>query len=743
MSGSLDQDKSAQSGAPRHLSDQELAALQLQLADDLKLRFKANLEAFSEFLPDVTAAFSNYRPKKTLQFFCTENGVPNLMFPDEHGRFFYNCDNPWETTEREIDDLLAHPLTGSAYGIEHDPYGQIHFRYINEAVRRCQDLIKAQPKADYSAKELGFLPNALLMGLGLGYPLGIIYSKAEIANLIAIEPDPDIFYASLHAFDWASLLQYIKDSDTGFKLIVGQTPAQLYGALYDYYTEHGEFLSAQAWSYVHYESKEITACAEVIAKDYYRIRAAKGFYDDHLFGASHGFRSMLMGKHFVRRSAQLPQKFREYPLFVVANGPSLDHDIPFLRKNQDKAMIIACGTALDTLYHAGVKPDFYAATERTPEISETIDAIPDQEFKDSLTLVAGDVIHPKTSMRFKHTAIFGKPDEPFYWFIAGHHEKMPRTREIDMMNPLVGNLGIAAIFGFGFKESYLFGIDNGRKIREDGSAAMHSQYSSIYGAAGVFGQYSVGKNRLPGNFGGLVESNPLFRFANQQMETVISEHRYFRDVHFKIHNCSDGARIEGTIPAHSEDLRFGRRPELNKQELMDYIENELTFKPEIKESDVPALMEREIFYETLDRLEKLVSKKPATRLEFVRMMMQSSEVISLLTRHPSTIGIAYCLHGSIMGYFMEALYALMHVQDDGKAVDEGLKILNLYKYFMQDARKMYAFVPDYVLGDHYHFMDGKVGWDHEDSPAPKAPPYPHLFKKEFDDPQKKFVKRYE
>lgn len=750
MSEIQDQDKSVESNAPLHLSDQELAALQLQLAEDLKQRFKANLEAFSKFMPDVTAAFASYTPKKRQHFFCTENGIPNLMFPDDNGRFFYNCANPWEDTENDISRILkTQPVHMTSYPVQYDPYGQIYFRYNNEAARLSAEFTQKEGNQAYTPGELGSIPNLAILGVGLGYPLGVFCSQIEIGNLLAIEPDPDIFFASLKAFDWASLLKYIQESGMGFKLIVGQSSDRLLSILREFYRSHGVFLSGAMTAYVHYLSPDIKACGEVLGKDYYLLHASMGFFDDHMFGTSHGLQAALKGCHFMRRDTVLPPRMRHWPLFVIGNGPSLDHDIPFLRANQDRAVIIACGTALDTLYHAGIKPDFYAATERTPEISETLDAIPDQEFKDSLTLIAADVIHPLTVSRFKHTALFGKPDEPYYWFVAGHLPEKERPREIDVMNPFVGNLGIATIFGFGFNNVYLFGLDCGRKLTDDSQTAMHSKYSTVYGAAGVNdkgGNYAASKDQndvYPGNFGGMVQGNKLFRESRRLMEQAIVEHAYFRNETFRICNCSDGAAIAGTIPMHSEKVQLSKKKIIDKQELLKFVEERLTFVPSYTRDDISKITEQEMFQTVADKLQALFKEKPVSRLELVRRMMTASEFLHAMTLNRWQAGLAYFLHGSAQSMFIIADFVLYRIKDEAEAIENAWLILRRFRYFLDDAKRIYPLLPDYVLGKHYHFMDGKVGWDHEDSPAPKAPPYPHLFKKEFDDPQKKFVKRYE
>ena len=743
MSDKDDKDSNVQG----HMTDAELAELQVQLGQDLQARFGASMEAFKKYLPDVYESFKDYRPKKALQFFCAENGEPNLMFPDEGGRMFYDTNEPAEETGRQVQELLdSERLLGTVGVRQYDPYGQITIRYANQMLKASEDIINSQPKLVYSPSELGGVPNLIVLGIGLGYPLSEILSRIEVGSLIAIEPDPDVFYASLYACDWTGILGFIEKSGMGFKLIVGRSGDELEVLLKEFYMTHGEFLSCFKVTYVHYASPEIKESADYVVNKFNAIHEAMGFFDDHLFGVSHGFKSMIAGKHFVLRDAKLPEKYRRWPLFVVANGPSLDHDIPFLRRNQDKAVIIACGTALDTLYHAGIKPDFYAATERTPEISETIDAIPDQEFKDSLTLIAGDVIHPKTSSRFKRTAIFGKPDEPFFWFCAGRPDLFPRLRPIDVMNPLVGNLGVASIFAFGFTEAYLFGFDCGRKIKL--GSAMHSKYSSIYGEAGVSDQganYAVSdRNAVEGNFGGLVESNDLFRRSLQFIELVLREHRFFRDDKFRIRNCSDGARIEGAPPAHSEDLDFRRRTVLDKAALSDFIENTLTVRIPIDEDGARRILCPEIFNEIQDRILLFLKTKPESRMALVSHMMRISEYIAMLSDKLQTAGYGSFESGNAQIAFMIMVLTLYHVEDDRRSVDLVWdRLVKYYRWFLEDSKKLFGFLPDYVLGEHYRFMDGKVGWPHEGSEPPKAPPYPHLFRTEFNDPMRRFKKRYE
>ena len=391
-----------------------LSELQGRMSSMLLSRFRQSIEAFRNFIPDIADNFEHYVPRRTLEFFCTENGIPNLMFPDSGSDILYKADDPLELCRRQLDDVLSRQhYVGTGYSLEYDQFGQIHHRYLNRAVSQVKAGMEGEGLC--TALDLKSCPNCVVVGIGLGYPLALLCERMEIANLVLIEPDPDLFFASLHAFDWASLLSYMRENHYGINFLIGQTPAQLSEDLPAFYQRHGRFLTGQCLCYVHYASAEIQSLVQTLLKDYYRIHSAMGFFDDHLFGVSHACWAVTHGRRFLRGDAEPEEWFRRIPLFVVGNGPSLDRDIPFLRRNQDKALVMACGTALDTLYHAGIRPDFYACTERTPQIAETIDAIPDKAFLRRITLIAGDVVHPRTQERFARSAIFGKPDEPFFW----------------------------------------------------------------------------------------------------------------------------------------------------------------------------------------------------------------------------------------------------------------------------------------------------------------------------------------
>ena len=717
----------------------ELSQKQQVMSDHLIDQFAVNLEAFEQYMPDIAKTFKNYKPEKTMEFFCTDNGIPNLIFIESND-ILYKTFDPFELCKKQITNIISNnSITQTRYCVEKDPYGQLHFKYLKSAVE-----IDESVKRDYSltAKKIGSVPNCVLLGVGLGYELAYLYEQVEVANLILVEPDLDMFYASLFAFDWANLLKYLSENKLGIHLMLGQTPEKFYQDMTKFYDIHGRFLTGTWLGIVHYSNKKIRAIAEVLIKDYESMHAAMGFFDDHLFGTSHAISNVLAGKSFVLKEPKLPESIANLPVFVIGSGPSLDNDIDFIKKNQDKAIIVACGTALETLYHAGVKPDIYACTERTPEISESLDMIPDKDFIQDMILLTGDVVHPKTTARFKHTAIFGKIDEPFIKYVAALGEQFRKIRCVQLMNPLVGNMGVSGMLYLGFRNLFLFGLDNGKKIGTD--YTLHSQYTATYKEHGNQTSRGVYKltNTVPGNFGGFVESNYFYKLSAHNIDFILRIFKNEEKVEVSCVNCSDGALIESAKPMHSYDLNFDGNQNINKAEVLDCLVNKITAPIEVPNGFFEQIFFKEEFNSAVDKIISLIRRKVSSRTEGIQLMEQVSEIDFYLRSNPSTFFIGNSLEGSLQTYFIIGARTLYNSLDEKLCLEKFHKIMDVISDFLDETKSIYSHMPNYSLGEHrkYH-KGGKVGIDYPTTPATKLPRIRHL-KNKFEDPQKKFIKKY-
>ena len=94
--------------------------------------------------------------------------------------------------------------------------------------------------------------------------------------------------------------------------------------------------------------------------------------------------------------------------------------------------------------------------------------------------------------------------------------------------------------GMGFTTLYLFGIDCGTKSE----TKKHSTLA-VYNDSARFKQFEDMMEMAysaQGNFGGIVKADWVFNFSRMMLERLTSSFG------LKVYNCSDGARIAGTIP---------------------------------------------------------------------------------------------------------------------------------------------------------------------------------------------------
>lgn len=748
--------EAAQADAYDQEPDSLLSQQQQPIQDQnalLKACYQRNMAAFFKYDPNIYQKFCSYRPSQPLEILYTKSGTPDVYFPKKH-EFFYKTDDPLDLCYRQVDVVLKTcPFQQVYYNLGEEDLGQIHHRYIREMSRYQSAHIPDNGNPLLASS----CPTAIILGVGLGYHIGKLYESIEIGNLIIIEPNPDLFYASLYTFDWANLLEFIVKENRGLYLMVGQSKDQVFNDLNEFYCRHGHMLAGFMWTMIHYRSTEITAIADQLSVDYDRSYASIGFLDDSYFCISHASYLITHHARFFRNDVVLPEDIRDIPFCVVANGPSLSKDLPFLRKIQDKVLILACGSAIETLYNAGIQPFFYAATERLKIVAESLTIIPDQDFVKNCILVSSDVCHPATFNMFKYTALFTKSDEVFFG-MAGlkFFEKYRPMQGACMINPLVGNLGVVTGGLLRFKQVYLFGMDNGTKHLGE----LHPEESILYKnmaerekeenkgpELGFDGKPIPSMHELsftfPGNFDGTVHSSYLYKIALRYIELMIDsapQSKYF--------NCSDGAKITGAAPVHSETLleSWEKLPDVDFTRVRDFIEQEKTYDLDIKEEELESIVDHEAFYHVVDVMKKVLTsgEKPKSRLEFVFLLERACETLYSFKSRRYNFAIQI-LNGSLNQFYMMIIRVLYLTADEKEAIARAEKHMGWVIDFLDDARALYKFVPYYYAEDHKQYFNGKIGYDHPDSKAPpirnRAPLVTDEDRANY--PIRKFVKRYE
>nr|MCR5605504.1 DUF115 domain-containing protein [Treponema sp.] len=599
---------------------------------------------------------------------------------------------------------------------EYDCFGQFHFKYINEIIRRKNEYGHKSPQV----KTIKSVPLAIFLGVGLGYQLAETFERAEIGNVIFIEPDLDLFYASLFVFDWKNLLTFINSSKIPVRFIIGDKTAHIALYLTHFFMHNGKFLSVVTQIFSHYSSEHIEKIKKDI-RDLYTHLYYMGFFDDYVFGVCHTCFALTNNKSFVNNS-KLKKNYQTLPVFVVGSGPSLDNNIGFLRKNQDKAIIIACGTSIDSLYHAGIQPDFYANTERTTGIGQALNAIPDEEFLKNVILLSTNICNPKTYEYFKHTALFAKDNEYHIKQLSGSIHKLNNIRTIEGINPLVGNMGVSSALHLGFKKLYLFGLDNGKAINTEN---VHSKYTKLYNKLGVndkSGIYNL-PLKVKGNFGGEVESNELYQDSVFRIGKIIKDFQE-KDRDIMCINCSAGCFIANTVPKHDYELSdsFERKSTIDKVEFHKYINEEKTISFKISEEDVKKVFDIVKYRNLVNEIAAKLDLEADSRIKCIKKFEDISVKLCDLLYSQQMCLDAEAINSSLQQMLMYASSVLYSKENENQCLKETKELINVIKDFLDETVDVFEKIPDYSLGFHYkYYPDGKVGKDKTYCKAPALP----------------------
>lgn len=665
---------------PQFLEDaeREVARLAKQaeqekaMADVLPTRFEKNIAIFKRLMPHIADTFECFKPTREFEIFCNENGIPNLRWVDSNISIYTN--DPYFDCKEQVSKVInnAQLMQIDFSNDEKNPHEQIHVTYMN----LLSDLHKKVNKRKRKINIGDSIPLVILFGVGLGYHIGYLYESVTPKNLFIFEPDRNLFYASLFTFDWYELLIYLEKESLGLHLFIGQDENNLMQDMQKELTKRGVFLSSNSLSFFHYPSEDIFKLAMKVTQEFYILNTGWGFFDDNLFAIAHSAENISKQTPFLLNGKYISQDLNDVPIFVVGNGPSLDSAIPHIRKHQHHAIIISCGSSISALYRAGIRPDICVAIERTKGMADFYGIINDSSYLEDILFFSSDVIHPDCHKYFKRSVMCFKGNEPVYILCAFNYKETKEYKALRCLNPLVGNIGLSFPVELGFKNIYMFGLDNGYKDVHH----HHSKLSAYYDENGnpIEALTKLVTRRkgisLPGNFGGEVIAHNMFALSAKVMSVLLKS----KD-NINCFNCSDGAYVDGAKPLSLEKIDIIDR-KIDKKRLIDEIYN-VCFSPfPIDVAMLKSKLAKDIFNDVVDDIINHWALPIKSRADIIERMQQIHEYVYSLTTsgYPHIYRV---LIGTITYVFSSILVLVFKTSKEEEIDDivyEAISIMVLY-----------------------------------------------------------------
>ncbi len=457
-------------------------------------------------------------------------------------------------------------------------------------------------------EKAGFL---IVFGVGLGLHLNRLAEEFDFRNLVVVEQLPEFLYHSCYYVDWVRIFEKVDNNGGKISFFIGNNPDEI-GQAVHYHLRAVDFgLVDGSYIYRHYSSFLLDGAFDHFVKQLPLQLISKGFFEDELIMMRNTFQNLI--RYDFDLLEPISRLMKETPVLIIGSGPSIDRSFDLIRqlREQEKAVLISCGTTLRVLLRNGIVPHFHCELENVPAVFEHLEPL-SQEFDLSpITLIATTTVDPRVPGMFgkrmlyfrdllSSTILFGETDKAIY---GGA--------------PNVSNLGTRVALTLGFRQVYFIGVDLGSRRKD-----VHHAKDAVYNKEWLRTHTRLIQPmniELPANFGGRAFTNSILLWARTMLQNLM---KGYPDRQF--FNCSDGIKIIGSSPmlpaqlasllptlgSNADDLAQIRReispyePRglLSRERIVEAEENFLAWRARLAEITAQAREEQWDFFTLYDRL---------------------------------------------------------------------------------------------------------------------------------------------
>jgi len=402
------------------------------------------------------------------------------------------------------------------------------------------------PLPDPDGGDPGVMSGALIsFGVGLGLHIPLLLKSISVRDVFLAEQFPEFVSLSLRVTDWAGVIEALEARGGGLHLYLEASPIVLAARVFEGLRRHCALTLDGSYGIRHYASPVLDDAHRQFAEMLPTLGSSHGFVEDECLMLRNA--AAVMGRHGLRIAPPLDMAPQPLPAIVVGSGPSLDKSIDHIRRLRDRVLLISGGTALSALLGHGLKPDLHCEVENVADIDTVIAGVADRFDIADIPMLCPVTVDPRVPAHFQRVAAF---------FREGLTPTLLFGGEVGPWNhagPTVTNLALRAAVWAGARRVYLFGVDMGAAEKD-----KHHSDASFYAWAGAGGDeayWRSGANMdrfdipVPGNFRDTVFTNKTFLFNKAFFSTFAAAHPGI-----VVSNCSDGARIDGTVPCRPEEL---------------------------------------------------------------------------------------------------------------------------------------------------------------------------------------------
>lgn len=624
-----------------------------------------NLFALAPYFPELHKEFLNYKPNKWYPV-ANREGHVNLCYRESQALFY--SDQPAEESLKNLSEFIRRPhKDGLVLGYSGKKLkSYLHYKLVAE----CEEIIKSVDEVEAKLPE--DVKSLIHFGLGAGYSLELLLQHRNVEKLFVCEPNKDFFFASLYAIDWAGLLENFNKNTSRLYLNIGDDGSHLVEDLLIQFQTIGPYVLASTFFYQGYYNERLSNAVTQLREQLQVIIAMGDYFDHAKYGIAHTKCAIDRDYPFLLKDAKnrLSARHKNIPVFIVGNGPSLDNLIGLIKCHQNEAIIISCGTALQTLHRHQIVPDFHAEIEMNRSTYDWCVRIGDLDYLNRISLISCNGIHPDTCDLFKNAFLaFKQGEASTVSILTGKLRACYAT--LEHAYPTVSNFAADIITQLGFDQIYLLGVDLGF-IDKNHHHSISSGYYDVNGTQRY--EYSDENHTslvIPGNFRNFVNTKYEFKIAKAVLEQI------FCPINVDVYNLNDGAKIYGSNPLKIDDVLISSTKEEKDSALVSVKNNCFG---SLREGDefkaFLSMFEDSVLIDEINELIHLVSKfMNESALDGVDRFVENQRALLVSTVIKKSSLLFFYLNGTL-NYINSVLIKVASITNENK---KGNKITSVLK----------------------------------------------------------------
>ena len=387
-----------------------------------------------------------------------------------------------------------------------------------------------------------FSPPVIFLGVFHGLHIDYFLSRTEVTRILLMEPDHRRFEVSCYFLDYEKL--YERFGSAMYIAIGDDENAPPMREFFNLSTIT-PFVWTRVLAAYEYEKNP------VIIENFKLKQTIKTDMvyplDWELLGLKNGIEQLIKKRPLLSKEIHVSNQCR---VAVVATGPSLNNDLDWLKKNQDKLIIFAVHSSVKVLRKHGIIPDFQFSLDMHPN-------------KEVLAML--DLCKDKPLIQY-----YKGGDE--YFDIA---DKVLMVADGQKTNPVIFKTTLThtnpstTCMAFSFavfckpREIFLLGCDFGYRALEK-DHAEGSLYDTIHEKRDTKIKTHYGQNfqaLINPNFpdSDLIQTTTLLSNSKNVIESRIQQSA----TKSRVYNLSDGAQIQHAHPRKSSSIKLKKYAKKN------------------------------------------------------------------------------------------------------------------------------------------------------------------------------------